>query len=35
MEEIQNLTDKELAEQLRGYGANPGPILGMHVITHC
>lgn len=27
MEEIQNLTDKELAEQLRGYGANPGPIL--------
>lgn len=31
MEEIQNLTDQELAEQLREHGANPGPILGMQV----
>lgn len=29
MEEIQNLTDRELAEELRELGASPGPILGM------
>lgn len=27
MEEIKNLTDKELAEELRELGASPGPIL--------